>query len=242
MFQRKAIKFFSSTSALVASLTIAGCGGAYWNAQYDGKPEVAAYQVSPQNMLASAKHWRVVADDITSQISKISKPSDTTIFVPEAKDPSSQFSKVFASQLKSSLFASGVNVSSSEAGAQKVVVKVDAVKFVEIYKYPPGSLTALGTGVLVVRDLALNHHPVSAVAAAVVGTDVAASVLSQNKRPVTEIVLTTAIEQNGRYTFHTTDTYYVEGGDICLYKDPEAVNYNFTGQGKLPDCGHYYKR
>ena len=242
MFKHRWPKLCSRAGVLGASLLVAGCGGAYWNSQYDGKPETAIYQVSPQNMLASAKHWRIVADDIASQIAKISKSSDVKVFVPEAKDSASQFSKVFTSQLRSSLFGAGVNLTSSEASGQKVVVKIDAVKFVEVSKYAPGSLTALGAGVLVVRDLALNGDGVGAFAAAVVGTDVAKSIVSENKRPLTEIVLTTAIEQNGKYIHHTTDTYYVEGGDICLYKEPEDLHYNFSGNGKRPACGYYLKK
>ncbi len=182
----------------------------------DGRPPVATFSVEPEYKLKSATHWQVVANDIANNIERVSAGNNYRVFVPA--NAQTVFGRVFASQLRSSLIAKGVAVSSVPDGALRVSVAAEEVQHVSLSRYAPGSLTALGAGVLVLRDAAIGRHDVTgSVGAVVVAADVAASIIEMQKRPTTEIVLTTSIEGDGRFLLHRTDTYYVDEVDTSLF-------------------------
>jgi hypothetical protein len=200
----------SIPSLFLAALFVNGC------AFHDGRPAVANYDVESEYKLKSAKHWRVIADDIAASIDKVSKPIGQSVYVPAS--PSTAFGRIFASQLQSSLQEKGVVVSPIDVGAVKVNITAEEVRHVSRYRYAPGSLTALTAGVMVLRDSALGRYdPAGAVTAVAIGADVAKSFAEANRRPNTEIVLTISMVKDNRYVMHRTDTYYVDDVDTALF-------------------------
>lgn len=195
---------------IMFSLLAGGC------AIQDGRPPVATFSVEPEYKLKSATHWQVVANDIANHIERVSAGNDNRVFVPA--NSSTVFGRVFSSQLRSSLISKGVAVSSVPDGAIRVSVAAEEVQHVSIARYAPGTLTALGAGVLVLGDAADGRHNVTgALGAVLVAADVAASLIEMQKRPTTEIVLTTSMERDGRFLLHRSDTYYVDEVDTSLF-------------------------
>jgi hypothetical protein len=200
---------------LVAAILMSAC------ASYDGRPAQAFFDVEPEYKLKSAKHWRVVANDVGRNIRKAVKGPETQVHVPIPTEPSSIFNRVFASQLRSSLFDNSVVVTPYEAGAHSVQVTVDTVRHVTLPDYIPGSLSILAVGVKVLRESQRVGAPLSQdLGQAVVagGTDAALTYREDQKRPSLEVVLTTSITYQGRYVFHSTDTYYLDDVDACLFR------------------------
>lgn len=185
---------------------LAGC--AY---QQQGRPPVSYYNVTSEMQLKSAKHWRVVANDIAAKVQSQQLVKGTRLFI-KPNNPDSLFDRVFSAQLKSSLFDAGIPVSSVPEGALQVSISAVTVRHVAELKYVPGSLTALAAGVAVLRESANKY------VGTVIGADALASIVSMTDLPDTELVLTTAIERDGLYVLHSTDTYYVDGVDFCLFK------------------------
>jgi hypothetical protein len=196
---------------ILAAVICSGC------ASHDGRPAQAYLKVSPEYKLKSAKHWRVVANDITANIQKAVKASDVQVHVPLPAEPASIFSRVFASQLRSSLFDSALVVTPFEAGAHSVTVTVDAVRHVTLASYTPASLVLLAVGVKVLRDIQNSGHREFGQIATAGSADAALTYRDESRRPSLEVVLTTAVMYQGRYVFHSTDTYYVDGVDACLF-------------------------
>jgi hypothetical protein len=198
-----------------AAMLLGGC------ASYDGRPAQAFFEVEPEYKLKSAKHWRVVANDVARNIRKAVKDPDAQVHVPVPAESGSIFNRVFASQLRSSLFDSKAALTPYEPGSHTVHVTVDTVRHVTLPDYIPGSLSILAVGVKVLRESHRVGAPLSQdLGQAVVagGTDAALTYREDQKRPSLEVVLTTSITYQGRYVFHSTDTYYLDDVDACLFR------------------------
>lgn len=207
-------------SFFVIAMLSVGC------ARHDGRPVQAYFDVEPEYKLKSAKHWRVVANDVARNVRKHVKDPETQVHVQGGADSGSVFSRVFASQLRSSLFEQAIAVTPYEAGSHSVQVNVDTVRHVTLPNYIPGSVSILALGVKVLRET----HRVGApfpeeLGQAVVagGADALLSYREEQKRPSVEVVLTTSITHQGRFVFHNTDTYYLDDVDICLFR-PRAAH------------------
>jgi hypothetical protein len=195
-------------AAIFLTTLLTGC------AIHDGKPKVATFEVTEQNKLKSASHWRVVAEDVAAQISK--KAPAQPVYVPAGVETT--FSKVFASQLKSSLLAKGYALSSTRAGALEISVAVEEVQHVTVSRYTPGTLSKLAAGVLVLREFTdTSRQAAGAVAGLLIAEDAVRSIQEMGKRPSTEIVLTSVATKNGAVLSHNTDVYYLDSVDSSLF-------------------------
>ena len=185
---------------------------------HDGRPPVANYNPEAQHKLKSVTHWQIVADDIASQIEPVAKAGNQSVFVPTSSATS--FSKVFSSQLRSSLLKKGVKVpSAAESGALVINVNVDEVRHVTLNRYKPGTLTALAAGVLVLREATDTIRSTIGAGAALLVAKDAYKFTELDKRPSTEIVITTTAEKNTQYAIHRTDAYYIDSVDSSLFTD-----------------------
>lgn len=202
-------------SLCAAAVVLSGC------AAHDGRPAQAYFDVPPEYKLKSARHWRVVANDIAVNIQKVVKAPDVQVYVSVPPEPATIFSRVFASQLKSSLFDNAIAITPFEAGSHSVTVTVDTVRHVTLPTYTPGSFSLLAAGVKVLRESQRVGGTISQDLGQVViagGTDAALTYRDEHRRPSLEVVLTTSIAHQGRYVFHSTDSYYLDGVDACLFR------------------------
>jgi hypothetical protein len=199
------MRFFA---VALISVALTGC------AIHDGKPKVSNFDVIEQNKLKSASHWRVVAEDVANQISQ--KASSQPVYVPSGADTA--FSKVFASQLKSSLLAKGYALSPTPTGALEIAVSVEEVQHVTLNRYAPGTLSALAAGVLVLREFTdTSRQAVGSSAGLLVAQDIFRSAQEFDKRPNTEIVLTSVASKGGVVLSHNTNVYYLDSIDSSLF-------------------------
>ena len=181
---------------------------------HDGRPRVGNFELVDQNKLKSASHWQLVAEDVASQI--VQKVPAQPVFIPSSNETT--FSKVFASQLKSSLLAKGYALSPTRAGALEISVTVDDVQHVTLNRYEPGTLTRLAAGLLVLREFTETARQVIGTAAGLlVVEDIARTVQETEKRPNTEVVLTTVASKDGAVLVHNTDVYYIDSVDTSLF-------------------------
>lgn len=89
--------------------------------------------------------------------------------------------------------------------------------------YTPGFVTALGSGVFAVHELAKNASLVGQYAAGIglgVVGDIAAGRAAVPTR--TEIIVTTTIVENNRFLMRRSDVYYVPDADAHLFSDHAA--------------------
>jgi hypothetical protein len=201
----------SSFVCLAIALSVGGC------AINDGRPAQANMSVGDQQKLKSAAHWAVVAQDVTRELA-LKTVSQNVYVVPS--DANTTFSKVFTSQLKSSLAAKGYTLSSTKAGAIEIVITVDSVQHVTPNRYRPGTLSALAAGVLVLREFSETaRQSVGAIAGLTVAADAIISSNEINKRPDTEIVLTAVASKDGAILMHNTNIYYLDSIDLSLFTD-----------------------
>ena len=215
--------------SVLALCILSGC------ISYDGRPTVATLQSAPQIKLKSAAHWKVVSQDVAEQVAATLKSQaldGTPVYVPSSSDTA--FGKVFSSELRSSLLAKRVPVSSSNKSTLQLDIHVDEVQHLVRRQYRPGSLTALAAGVAVLsrgflaggglrtaRNAARDET--AAIATVLVGADVIGAINESNSRPTTEIVLTTSITRDGRFVMHNTDVYYVDEVDTGLFDSGARV-------------------
>lgn len=194
---------------LAAVLGLAGC------AIHDGRPAPSYFSVADQGKLKSAAHWRVVAEDVAKQFSL--KSSGQAVYVVPAETETT-FSKVFASQLRSSLAARGHALSPTQAGAIKISVTIDQVQHVTLDRYKPGTLSSLAAGVLVLREFTDTYRQsIGAAAGLAVAADAIASANELTARPDTEIVLTSVATKDGVVLMHDTSVYYLDSVDSSLF-------------------------
>jgi len=205
------------TLAAIAALCFCTSGCAI----YDGRPAVKTVEVEDQAKLKSASHWRVMADDVATHIDlsvRAANVLDPMVVV--AEQPGSQFSKVFASQLRAGLLQRRLPV--ADRAALEVSFVVENVRHATFsHRYRPGSITALTGGVLVVRDAVLyGSNPVLATMGVAIALDAIATQNEISNRPLTEVVLSTSVRRGGTYVAQRTDVYYIDEADARLFAEP----------------------
>lgn len=219
----------------IAILALASGGCTFF---YDGKPVAAKYDPPAEYKFKSITHWGIVANDVANRAIyalnpplKVTAPDGTVQLIPQTQsfskpiyisvNSSSKFGKVFASQLKSSFLSKGVSVSTTAEGAQILNFKVDVVTQSPIERpaYTPGTATALAAGVLVMSDVShFQLSPYPSVLGITGVIDGIALFQEINKRPHTEIAVTTTAVDGTSYLIHMTDTYYIDTPDASLYE------------------------
>ena len=239
---RKRILILAVVSGIFSLLT--GCQS------FDGRPIVGTYNPPPEYKLKSITHWNIIANDVANQIQAAFEASSTRTAsdqekINQANKPTkipalyianpdiTGFDKVFSSQLKSILIEKGFEIRSTPKNALTINFKVNAIHHIQVRKntdYVPGTLTALTGGLLVIRDTAL-YNPSAAVPTTLGiagGIDLYALWVEMNKRPNTEIALTTSAEVGDRYIIHQTDSYYIDTVDTGLFTGSKSKEFEIT--------------
>lgn len=205
------------------ALSVAGCASPV--------PVPDNFPLTYQLVARTAQHWNVVADDVVAQTATFLATNQVwqnrAVFVP-ATQRNSAFDATFRDFLITHLVDRGMQVSvcSSPAGPGFVASPDAQIKYetriighAEMPHYQPGVLTALASGVFVVRtlahsDLSRDARYIAGIGAAALG-DIALG--HATGTPRTEIIVTTTIEENNRFAMRRNDIYYVPEGDANLF-------------------------
>jgi hypothetical protein len=218
-------------------------------------PEPAGFEYTSQSKMQAAHHWNVLAMDVANQINKELIKDDllnTAVYVkktcgkddaPCKPNETSQFDEGFHDLLVTQLVRYGVPTSTQpELGAITVNYKVQTVYHQADRKrtLAPGVLTALGTGVAVLRNAPTEVLIIAAAGA----LDLANAAYVQNGHY--EIIITTSMVNMKKYLFRTSSIYYINDEDFWHYqlssgkaKEIKITNSDYssrgTGQNTIPN-------
>lgn len=194
-------------------------------------PVAENFPLSYQKVARTAQHWDVVAQDVIAQTSGFLASSQALqrrgVFVSTTQR-NTAFDAIFRDFLINHLVSGGAQVSvcSAPGGAgfsssPDVQIKYETriIGHAALPHYRPGMLTALASGVLVVRglahtDLSYDARGIAGVGAAALA-DLAISNVTLATR--TEIIVTTTIAENNVFAMRRSDIYYVPDGDANLF-------------------------
>jgi len=191
--------------------------------ELDGKPDVQAFNqikspvmnVPSEHKLKSAGHWQVISAHLLNNLRDKLPNNQTPIYVPKMQNTT--FSKIFHSQLRSTLSTSGHMLSDNDKAAVRIEVTAESVQHTELTnRYRPGKLTALAFGL---KYLESASDLIDAATNLMIAKDVGESIAETQYRPETEIVLTTVLRNNDIIVAHRTDVYYIDTVDEGLFKE-----------------------
>lgn len=209
--------------AVIATISaLAGCAAPV--------PVPHNFPLTYQKVARTAQHWNVVADDVVDQTVWFLATSEAFqgrgVFVP-ATQYNTAFDATFRDFLITHLVDRGAQVSVCAASGPgfsdtpdvQINYETRIIAHAEMPQYKPGVLTALASGVFVVRSLV--HSDISTDGRYILGigaaalADVAAG--HATRTPRTEIIVTTTVQENNRFIMRRNDVYYVPEGDANLF-------------------------
>jgi hypothetical protein len=195
----------------------------------DGVPNPVSFTSNPQYKLKSVTHWKLIAQDVASQVAEQITVEDkvrTPIFLKLPVEPTT-FERNFMPMLRAALMKEGFIVSSQSQGAAELQIQVDKVAHAPVYR--SGTLVLLGAGLLAMRDAAI-HNAYQLTPGGGMAVAVLADQSMQTKYaapPDLELTLNVSVTQAGQYIFAQTQVYYLASEDRMVYENlPQPVPQN----------------
>lgn len=202
----------TAISIFAVALLAAGCASEV--------PIATTHPLTTQQKLKSASHWDIIAKDTAQQaMAGLAKANLAGVPVTVGtQQPNAPFQEGFRTFLITRLVEDGQPV--MQTGAD-VEVQFEA----QVVHLPtngsatiPGALTALATGIGVVRQA--HKWGDATQAGAILGLAALADFGSGYSTPVTmtEVIVTTSVLRAGKYIARKTDVYYLDDADGSLYE------------------------
>lgn len=139
---------------MCAAFSLAGC------VSTDGVSFPVSFPAASQYKLKSAAHWQLIAEDVAGQMKQSLMAQNhlqAAIYLEEPAQPTA-FERSLLPMLRAGLLSQGLKVSVRSQDA--AVLKVQVSKVSHVASYRPGTLTLLGGGLLVLREIVRHHSPV----------------------------------------------------------------------------------
>lgn len=201
----------------------------------DGVSTPVSFPAAPQYKLKAAAHWKLMAEDLARQIQQAlsgQEKNHIPVYIEEPAQPT-PFERNFLPMLRASLLAQGLQVSARQDEAAVLQVQVNKVSHVATYR--AGTLTLLGGGLLVLRDIYTHDSSYLTNAGGALAA-IAADIAMTNHRPPPdlELILSTNVQKDKRYLASTTQIYYLQSEDQWVYQHPPApvpTGRDFTVKG-----------
>ena len=195
-------------------------------------PQPQGFPYSDQRKIQAAHHWNVLANDVANRINtELIRQNylNSPVYVrhscgkPNACGPGETFpfDEGFNDLLTTQLVNFGVNTQNTPDGSVLTVeYKVQVVFHSDDrVQWPqPGMLTALTTGVMVLRDAPVEIIAIAA--AATIDALRSTSVVNGHY----EVIITTSIVDRNRYVMRTSDIYYINDADFWHYQQGGAAS------------------
>jgi hypothetical protein len=194
------------------------------------------FPISTQKIVLTTGNWDIIADDIAVQTASA---LGTKKYIYVATPPEqSDFNSAFHNFLITRMVNKGIYVSNTSNGSIEVQYETQLIKHKsssERIAYQPGTITALGAGLMVARNIQKWSPEGRAVAlmGAIVGADVLASQTLHDSPTKTELVVTTSAIEGGRYLLRKTDIYYIPPEDVSLFEQSGFVNRELTREYRV---------
>ena len=226
------MKFLSCCRLTILAVTTLLLGAC---TSIDGVSREARFPAATQYKVKSAAHWQLIAQDVAAHMAAALRDQpQVAVFLPD--DPyGTVFSRVFTPMLRSALMARGAEVSTRPDGAAELKVAVEKVSHAPVYR--AGTITVLGSGLLVLRDIVLHNSYNLVNAGAVVGVMGAdMAVARHGPPPEFELVLSTSLQRASQLLAAKTDVYYLAADDVQVYEKrtgqpPTAREFPVVGAG-----------
>jgi hypothetical protein len=204
----------------------------------DGVSVAVSFPAASQYKLKSAAHWQLIAEDVAGQMKQslmTQDPLQAAIYLEEPAQPTA-FEKSWLPMLRAGLISQGFKVSASRQDAAVLKVQVSKVSHVESYR--AGTLTLLGGGLLVLRDIVdhkSNYLINSGGALAAIMADVAMT--HYRPSPEFELILSVNLQKEGQYLATNNQIYYLLSKDLDMYQNlptlpPTSRNFPVLGLGE----------
>ena len=217
------------TLLMCMAVSLTGC------VSTDGVSTPVSFPAASQYKLKSAAHWQLIAEDVASQIKQSLLTQDqlqAPIYLDESAQPT-PFEKSLIPMLRAGLLSQGLKVSSKQQDAAVLKVQVNKVSHVATYR--AGTLTLLGGGLLVIRDIIAHDVTILTNAAGALAA-VTADIAMTNNRPPPELelVLSVSVQRDGRYYASSNQIYYLLSEDLNMYQNmppPPPTTRDFPVKG-----------
>lgn len=225
------MQFLKIGAMVILGLSLSGC------VSTDGVSTPVSFPSAPQYKLKSATHWKLMADDVASQIQQSLTTQDqrqTPIYL-EPPLQTTPFEKNFLPMLRASLLSQGLIVKTQPQEAATLKVQVNQVSHVATYR--SGTISLLGGGLLVLRDILVHDSTYltkAGAAAVAVATDIAMT--NHRPPPELELILSISLQKDHRFLTSSTQIYYLQSEDQLIYQLPPVPTptgrpFTVTGSG-----------
>lgn len=204
----------------------------------DGVSVAVSFPAASQYKLKSAAHWQLIAEDVAGQMKQslmTQDPLQAAIYLEEPAQPTA-FEKSWLPMLRAGLLSQGLKVSARPQDA--AVLKVQVSKVSHVASYRAGTLTLLGGGLLVLRDIVEHNSTIltnAGGALAAIAADVAMT--RHRPPPELELILSVSVQKEGRYLATSNQIYYLLSEDLNMYQNlpppspPPPTSRDFSVKG-----------
>lgn len=209
---------------LAGGVLISGC-----TAPFTEAPVATNFEASEQQKFQSARHWQVIADDTVAQLLQTLPSGKNALYIPMSGEDS-KFQRAFKQQMMSRLISKGYPVMKSPVNAALTLdVNTDYVRWTKRADRDPvlGEITALTSGLWVLRNIYRHTSPGAAMIGAAVSADAYFAYNSQfanGPRPKHELVVSVTASDSSRYYANTTNVYYTTERDFHNYASQLPVS------------------
>jgi len=185
-------------------------------------PMASTYELTFQQKMQAAEHWRVLARDIVTQVAERARPYGYDIAI-EREGAGTVFATAFDDMLVTEFVQSGFVVrETAQPGDLLLRYKTQLVTHApgRDVRPPLGTFVALGGGVIALHaalENTLSAGNINVMTAATAGLLEAGSG-SIAQVTDTEFIVTTSLLSDGLYVARYTDIYYLPDADANLYQ------------------------
>lgn len=204
-----------TAASILFGALLAGCA-----APYTPAPVATNFPTSTQDTLRAGAHWKAIAADLEQRlVGEMKKGPKRPFHIAERANPT-PFQRVLTSQLITALVNDGYVVSHAPAGALKIDIDLQTLRFSPDRKQYRGELAALAAGVWVQRSIDLSEGATPAPEPAPSAVKYHHTRFADGATPKTEVIVTLSVSDQYRYYARTASAYYVAESDRDLYGFP----------------------
>jgi hypothetical protein len=222
------MKYLNVTLLMCTAYSLVGC------VSTNGVSVPISFPAASQYKIKSAAHWQLIAEDVAGQMKQslmTQNQSQAIIYIEEPAQPTA-FERSLLPMLRAGLLSQGLKVSARSQDAAVLKVQVSKVSHFEGYR--AGTLTLLGGGLLVLREIVQHHSSVSINAGGAVAAITADAVVTRNTAtPDLELILSVSVQKEGQYLATSNQVYYLFSKDLDVYQNlpPTSRTFPVKGQG-----------
>lgn len=205
---------------IVLGIVLSGCIPAKHNPYPIAQHPETQYQLKMQ----AATQWQALANHQASKIAG-AMPSGFKFYISASNSPST-FEIAYNRMLKAALIEKGFTITNVSDYAEGVVLSSAQIiqhKDRDSLKSSIGLASGASVGYLIAKNLTHSDHVTAAVIALAAASDYLQWDNPNAPTPDTEILMNTEVVVGNEIAFTNTAVYYLNPGDIGLYKKAKST-------------------